>query len=89
MEKIAENTTATDRVIAAYNKTGYVRLFPCYENTCDEVDMIYIDNGSTELFTMNQHKRNSDRNVVKLENDEMCLESGQLLEFLELENVLA
>jgi len=79
MKAIAENTTATESVINAYLKTGFVRLYPCSEN--DQVDLIYIDNGSKELFST---KRQNVKNEIVLENGEMKHRSGILLEFLEL-----
>ena len=63
MKNLAKNTTANEKVFNAVkgllkNRDASVSIFPCYEDECDEVDLIYIDNGCKECYTLNKEKSN-------------------------------
>jgi len=88
MKTIAENTTATKNVINKYNKQGFAVLYPCYEDDCDDVNMIYLDNGNKECYTLDKSKRNNDDNVIVLRGNEMMLRRGSVyLETLNIKNI--
>ena len=84
MKKIAKNTTATNKVTEMYNRIKFVTLYPCYKDECNQVDLIYIDNGSEECFTMDGSQSNNSGDKIELKSGEMSLSSGTFLEFLEL-----
>lgn len=85
MKTIANNTVASAQVISKYNDSGAVRLYECDED-CDQIDMIYIDNGNKECFTLDKSKKNRGFNPIVLRGGEMCLvKGGDFLEELTIE----
>ena len=84
MKTIAQNTTATEKVITKVQKGFHTSLFPCDEN-CEQIDLIYFTNGNVECFTLNQNLRNSDRNSIFIDKGEMRVkEDNMFLEAIEL-----
>ena len=86
MKTIAQNTTASEKVITKIQKGFSLWLYPCDEN-CEQVDLIYIDNGNTEYFTSIASLRMNDRNdqIISIKNNEMRLrDCNTFLETIEL-----
>ncbi|MGR3220916.1 MAG: hypothetical protein ACUZ8H_14025 [Candidatus Anammoxibacter sp.] len=86
MESIAKNTKVSDAVMDRYKKHGVVTLYPCYENDCNQIDLVYNDNGCNESYTLDPKQANGNSRLykLKLRGGEMTLTDGTFLEDIEI-----
>ncbi|MFC4230597.1 hypothetical protein ACFOW1_01755 [Parasediminibacterium paludis] len=68
MITIAKNTTASENLISKLQTGENVKVYNCFEDECDQIDLIFIDNGSKESFTLDVAKSyyGEDRNFITI-----------------------
>lgn len=69
MKTIALNTKVSERLFTLFvNNKFYKHLYNC-DNDCDEIDLVYIDNGCVENYTLNKEKKNSYHQIIFSKNE--------------------